>query len=174
MTNKYVGRCTKCEGVVDIGEGELIRVSGDWLVFHPECSGPPFFAKPKGMHKIHRSEAQGGRMYRRGDVLRTETGDIVFVMSRSYRLFRHTGMKHGVGRDEGYMYYADVRPASPKEVAQLLVWEAEMSRNSLSGANEDQRGDRDADGCDDCPGSGGPEGTHPFSFLGADRKEQQR
>jgi len=39
MTNRYAGKCTKCETAVTPGEGECVRTGSKWTVTHITC--PP-------------------------------------------------------------------------------------------------------------------------------------
>ena len=64
---------------------------------------------------VSRGQGYGGHPYIVGESIRLKDGRIVTVTKARERYFEEDGLSFGVGDDEGYIYYADVRPATDSE-----------------------------------------------------------
>jgi hypothetical protein len=92
---------------------------------------PPNPHNPDGAvtRRIHLGEGYGGRPYKAGETFRDErSGTIVTVVAGGSRYHSDEGMSFGVGAETGYVYWADVRPATSVESAPVLAAEATAQR----------------------------------------------
>lgn len=122
---KFSGKCTVCGG--SIRTGEEVEWSREDGARHPDCALKLRNAGP--IYEISCGQGYGGRSYVLGEVLRNkrpDEPDFLTVISSRDIYVREEGMSFGVGDDQGYIYTAICREATPEEIAPVL--EAEKIR----------------------------------------------
>jgi len=96
--------------------------------FSPKATGTPTSqGLPEGHKYIRRGEGYGGYPFRVGETIKDD-GKYWTVVSASKQYFREDGMSFGVGDESGYVYTAEVRPATEEEAAPLKEREEQKRR----------------------------------------------
>ena len=120
ITTKFPGGCIKCAG--SIAAGEVVNWE-DGKTWHITCPAQqliePASASEPGT--IRRGSGYGGRPYTVGAIVRlSRQGDpdrFGVVVTATQVHIREDGLSYGVGGESGYVYRAEVRPATPEETA---------------------------------------------------------
>jgi len=127
MIAKFKGKCNKCGQ--EIGTGTEINWEKGKGAQHVTC--PENSSLSENTIDISQGSGYGGQPFTVGQVLRKKRNDwpaegkILVILQSSKKYYREDGLSFGVGDDEGYIYRAKCREATPKEAAPLLAQEAD-------------------------------------------------
>lgn len=127
ITAKYSSVCPVCCGYIDVGED--IEWTRGQKARHILCAQggrgragvePVRHSKPaqdpEGSFSASRGSGYGSEFVV-GDLVRRRDGVAGVVLRASRRYIREDGLSCGVGDEEGWIYSATCRPATPEEIA---------------------------------------------------------
>lgn len=103
IVSKYNGRCKACGG--QIVKGEKIKWFKSSGAVHADCGAPVMVMFGGSLHISH-GQGHGGAEYRVGQKIRHKEYGVFVVRSTSRQYFRENGIKHGVGKESGYLFLA--------------------------------------------------------------------
>ena len=123
---KYPGTCRACGGKVSVGE--MIEWSRETGARHAKCkaeASKTAETPPKDAITLYGGSGYGCEGWDKGSVIRSSDKRIaaggpewLFVVSARREYVREDGLSFGVGDDQGYLYSATCRAATPEEFAE--------------------------------------------------------
>jgi hypothetical protein len=145
ITAKYAGRCTCCGKSITPGQSiEWSKAEGSK---HVKCaaSAAPTAPIPPDAIALSGGSGYGCEGWTVGQVVRYRTHDTdaskpewLYVLHASQRYYREDGMSFGVGDDQGRVYWAKCRPATPDEAAPEIARRAQAAGHQAAIARRDE------------------------------------
>ncbi len=132
ITAKYPGKCYVCGQRIDPGE-EIDWDKATRRTRHAVCPEakavePAATLKQTDVIKISGGSGYGWRPMKAGQVVRNTKRNIeaggpewLYVLEAWRQYYGEDGMSFGVGHEQGYVYGADCRPATPEEAAPKIA-----------------------------------------------------
>ena len=123
---RYPGRCAVTDRPFESGR-PIMKTPYGWVIDDAEGQAA-LSAIPGAPIHLEHGEGYGGRPYRVGQTLATWWWDgndrregIVTIVACRSRYYNEDGMSFGVGDEQGYVYEAWARLATPEEAAPILA-----------------------------------------------------
>ncbi len=124
---KFPGKCSECGGRISAG-AQIEWTKGEGAR-HVKCASGEVEAAKAEPGPIALSGGSGygcqgwtvGELILSSEKRRREGGpDALVIVTASRRYVRDDGLSFGVGDDQGYLYSATARPATPEEIAPAI------------------------------------------------------